>query len=152
MMSWGPIRRSRCVALATYKKDGTPVTTPMWVAVEQARILATSDFDPWKLKRIEHNPRALLAPCTIRDQVCGDFIDGRARVMNVAETEEAIAGKTRHACDVPRAGADSQTAGRYRDHPEGGVKHPIARVPLPQRIPFRFHGNWISDYVVRVTA
>ena len=29
---------------------------------------------------------------------------------------------------------------------------PIARVPLPQRVPFGFHGNWISDHAVRVMA
>jgi len=93
--SWEPIRRARCLALTTYKKDGTPVTTPMWVAVDGNRILTTSDFDAWKLKRIERNPRVRLAPCTIRGRVTGDFVDGRARVMTEAETQEAIAGKKR---------------------------------------------------------
>jgi|688.fasta_scaffold347831_2 PPOX class probable F420-dependent enzyme len=95
MSSWDPIRRARCVALTTYKKDGTPVTTPMWVAVDGNRILTTSDFDAWKLKRIQRNPRVRLAPCTIRGRVTGDFIDGRARVMTEAETESAIEGKKR---------------------------------------------------------
>lgn len=93
--SWGPISKARCVALTTYKKDGTPVTTPMWVAVEGNRLLTTSDFDAWKLKRIERNPRVRLAPCTIRGRVTGDFVEGQARVMSEAETEEAIAGKKR---------------------------------------------------------
>ena len=26
---------------------------------------------------------------------------------------------------------------------------PVARVPLPQRVPFGFHGNWISDHAVQ---
>jgi uncharacterized protein len=95
LASWEPIRRARCVALTTYKKDGTPVTTPMWVAVDGGRVLTTSDFDAWKLKRIERDPRVRLAPCTIRGRVTGDFVDGRARVMTEAETQEAIAGKKR---------------------------------------------------------
>lgn len=90
--SWEPIRRARCVALTTYKKDGTPVTTPMWVAVDGNRILTTSDFDAWKLKR---DPRVRLAPCTIRGRVTGEFVDGQARVLSPAETDEAIAGKKR---------------------------------------------------------
>lgn len=93
--SWEPIRRARCVALTTYRKDGTPVTTPMWVAVDGDRILTTSDFDAWKLKRIERDPRVRLAPCTIRGRVTGDFVDGRGRVLSEAETEQAIAGKKR---------------------------------------------------------
>ncbi len=93
--SWEPIRRARCVALTTYKKDGTPVTTPMWVAVDGNRILTTSDFDAWKLKRIKRDPRARLAPCTIRGRVTGEFVDGQARVLSPAETDEAIAGKKR---------------------------------------------------------
>ena len=95
LASWEPIRRARCLALTTYKKDGTPVTTPMWVAVVGGRVLTTSDFDAWKLKRIERDPRVRLAPCTIRGRVTGDFVDGRARVMTEAETQEAIAGKKR---------------------------------------------------------
>ncbi len=94
-ISWEPVRRARCVALTTYKKDGTGVTTPMWVAVDGNRILTTSDFDAWKLRRIERNPRVRLAPCTIRGRVTGDFVDGRARVLSEAETGAAIAGKKR---------------------------------------------------------
>lgn len=93
--SWEPVRRARCVALTTYKKDGTPVTTPMWVAVDGHRILTTSDFDAWKLKRIQRDPRVRLAPCTIRGRVTGEFVDGLARVLSEAETAEAIAGKKR---------------------------------------------------------
>jgi carotenoid cleavage dioxygenase len=26
---------------------------------------------------------------------------------------------------------------------------PVARVILPQRVPFGFHGNWIGDHTVR---
>ena len=29
---------------------------------------------------------------------------------------------------------------------------PVARIPLPQRVPFGFHGSWISDHAVRVMA
>ena len=29
---------------------------------------------------------------------------------------------------------------------------PLARVPLPQRVPFGFHGNWISDHAVAGTV
>ena len=93
--SWDPVLRSRCVALTTFKRDGTPVTTPMWTVAADGRMLTTSDFDSWKLKRIARNPRIRMAPCTIRGKVTGDFVDGYARILSDAETEQAIAGKKR---------------------------------------------------------
>lgn len=93
--SWDPVLRSRCVAPTTFKRDGTPVTTPMWTVAAVGRILTTSDFDSWKLKRIARNPRVRMAPCTIRGRVTGDFVDGYARILSDAETQEAIAGKKR---------------------------------------------------------
>ncbi len=93
--SWEPVVRSRCVALTTFKKDGTPVTTPMWTVAAGGRILTTSDFDSWKLKRIARDPRVRLAPCTIRGRVTGEFVDGYARVLSDVETHDAIAGKKR---------------------------------------------------------
>jgi PPOX class probable F420-dependent enzyme len=89
------VLRSRCVALTTYKRDGAPVTTPMWTVAADGRILTTSDFDSWKLKRIARNPRVRMAPCTIRGRVTGDFVDGYARILSDAETQVAIAGKKR---------------------------------------------------------
>lgn len=67
----------------------------MWTAAAEGRILTTSDFDSWKLKRIARNPRVRMAPCTIRGRVTGDFIDAYARVLGEAETQQAIAGKKR---------------------------------------------------------
>lgn len=87
--------RARCIALTTYKRDGTAVTTPMWAAANGERILTTADFDSWKLKRIRKNPDVQVAPCSIRGQVRGDFVAGRARLLGEAETAQAIAAKKR---------------------------------------------------------
>jgi uncharacterized protein len=91
--SWDPIMKARCVALTTYKKDGTAVTTPMWAGPKDGRMLTSADSDAWKLKRIARNPRVEMAPCTIRGRVTGEFVPGYARVLNEAETMETLAVK-----------------------------------------------------------
>jgi uncharacterized protein len=93
--SWEPIMTARCIALTTYKKDGTPVTTPMWAGPKGGRILTSADFDAFKLKRIARNSRVEMAPCTIRGRVTGTFVPGVARVLNEAETVEALDVKKR---------------------------------------------------------
>jgi uncharacterized protein len=93
--SWDPIMKARCVALTTYKKDGTAITTPMWAGPRNGRIFTSADFDAWKLKRIARNPRVEMAPCTIRGRVTGEFVSGFARVLDETETLEALDVKKR---------------------------------------------------------
>jgi uncharacterized protein len=93
--SWAPIVKARCVALTTYKKDGTAITTPMWTGNDHQRVLTSADFDAWKLKRIARNPQVRMAPCTIRGRVTGEFVDGVARVLDESETQDALAAKRR---------------------------------------------------------
>lgn len=93
--SWSWVATSKNVAVTTFRRNGQAVTTPMWVAPAEGRILTTADFDAFKLKRIANNPAVRLAPCTVRGKVTGPAVDGVARVLDDAETKAAIAAKRR---------------------------------------------------------
>ncbi len=93
--SWSQVAASKNVAVTTFRRNGQAVTTPMWIAPAEGRILTTADFDAWKLKRIAHNPAVRLAPCTLRGTITGPAVDGVARVLDEAETEAAIGAKRR---------------------------------------------------------
>ena len=46
------------VNLVTYKKDGSSVTTPVWVAPYQNSLVVTTSLNAGKVKRIKNNGKA----------------------------------------------------------------------------------------------
>ena len=84
------------VLLTTYKRDGTPVGTPLHVAARDGHVYVRT-FDPsGKMKRIRNNPDVEVAPSTARGKALGASRPARARVLEGAESAaaaEALAGK-----------------------------------------------------------
>jgi len=69
------------VSLATFRKNGTAVRTPIWFAESDGKLVFMTRNDMWKYKRIRNNPRVLVAPCTIRGKITGPDFAGNARVL-----------------------------------------------------------------------
>ena len=83
--------------LETFRKSGVGVPTPVWFARDVLRNAPTitvfyiySEADAGKVKRIRNNPKVRVAPCTMRGDVRGAWIDGRARIC---EDDEAAHGQ-----------------------------------------------------------
>jgi PPOX class probable F420-dependent enzyme len=85
-----PIARARCLSLTTFKRDGTPIATPVWFNVIDGRIYVTTSADTGKLKRIRNNPRVEFATCTQRGKVTGPTTAGTARILSPEETEPVL--------------------------------------------------------------
>jgi PPOX class probable F420-dependent enzyme len=90
-----PIARARCLSLTTFKRDGTPVATPVWFNVIDGNIYITTTAAAWKVKRIKNNPRVEFATCTQRGKVTGPTIAGSARLLSSEETEPVLEAKRR---------------------------------------------------------
>jgi PPOX class probable F420-dependent enzyme len=92
------IGKAGYVSLTTYRKDGTPVATPVWHAVHDGEVFIVSNLDAWKVKRIRNSGRAELTPCSIRGRITpgAPTVSGTARLLDEAGTAQArryIAGK-----------------------------------------------------------
>jgi uncharacterized protein len=68
------------VSITTFKRDGTPVSTPVWVAGENGNLLVISEADSWKVKRIRRDSHVQVAPCSARGAIRGDAIDAQATI------------------------------------------------------------------------
>jgi PPOX class probable F420-dependent enzyme len=75
------------VSLTSYRKDGTPVATPLWVVRDGDALAVWTPTDSWKVKRIRRNPQVTVAPCQFRGQLTGDPVPGRAEVMSAEDTQ-----------------------------------------------------------------
>ena len=53
----------RFVSLTTFKKDGSPVATPVWITRDGATLVVTTPAESYKVKRLRRDPRVLLVPC-----------------------------------------------------------------------------------------
>ena len=66
------------VALTTYRRDGTPVTTPVWAAAEGESIYLFTNAAAGKVKRLRNSSRAAVAPCTARGTITGTQLPAEA--------------------------------------------------------------------------
>lgn len=83
------IAEGKYVLLTTFKKDGTPVATPLWGALDGERLLVWTVSDSWKVKRIRRNSAVTLGPCDMRGNVKGDPVDAVAEILDDAGSERA---------------------------------------------------------------
>jgi PPOX class probable F420-dependent enzyme len=57
--AWAVVEAAHTGILTTLRRDGTPVTLPIWFVVDDDRTICFATFEGTKkLRRIEHDPRA----------------------------------------------------------------------------------------------
>ncbi|MFG2340650.1 PPOX class F420-dependent oxidoreductase [Streptomyces yangpuensis] len=77
---------ARYVSLTTFRKDGTPVATPVWAVADGGELYVWTRSDSWKVKRIRNDGRVTVAPCDVRGRVeeGAPAVEGRARLLDEA--------------------------------------------------------------------
>jgi PPOX class probable F420-dependent enzyme len=82
------IVRSRYVSLTTFRRDGTPVATPVWHVVDGDELVVISDADAGKVKRIRNSGRVVVTVCDIRGRIKpgAATADGTARLLDESRT------------------------------------------------------------------
>ncbi|GHH36082.1 PPOX class F420-dependent oxidoreductase [Streptomyces candidus] len=78
------LARTRYISLTTFRKDGTPVATPVWVAGESGVLYVWTNAESWKVKRIRRDGRVTVTPCDARGgpRKGAPTIEGRATVLD----------------------------------------------------------------------
>ena len=85
---------SRYLSLTTFKRDGTEVSTPVWVVSDDGRrLLVWTGGSTWKVKRIRRDPRVLVAPCTFRGRERGPRLEGTARLVDDVDVHALVRRK-----------------------------------------------------------
>ena len=73
--------RHRYLVLATFRKSGSEVATPVWFAAVGGTLYVCSAGDAGKVKRLRQSSRARVAPSDARGRVQGAWRDATARLV-----------------------------------------------------------------------
>ena len=73
------------LSLTTYRRDGTPVSTPLWFVEAEGRLFVVTGADSHKVQRLRRNPAAMVAPCTARGVATGDAVPVRVEFLPPGE-------------------------------------------------------------------
>ena len=75
------IHGQRYISLATFRKSGVAVYTPIWFAEDNNKLYLMTSSKTGKYKRIRNNPQVRIAPCTIRGKITGPEFPATARIL-----------------------------------------------------------------------
>lgn len=93
------IGAEKFVSLTTFKRDGSAVAGPMWIAPDGNDLVVWTPADSWKVKRLRRDPRVRLSPSNRTGKVAPDtpVLEANAVVIDdphqVAQVEARIKAK-----------------------------------------------------------
>jgi hypothetical protein len=88
-MDAAALDRESYISLATFKRDGDAVLTPVWFAERDGKIYVFTEAKSWKVKRLSRNDRIRVAACNASGKVRGEWFEGRGRVTEDSPTIES---------------------------------------------------------------
>jgi len=83
------IHGQRYISLATFRKNGAAVYTPIWFSEDNNKLYFMTSTKLGKYKRIRNNPLVKIAPCTIRGKIIGPEFPATIRILNPQEFARA---------------------------------------------------------------
>ena len=103
------------VSLATYRKSGEVVATPVWCAEDDGEFFVFSAGEAGKVKRLRNSDRARVAVCDVRGKVQGDWIDASATLLSEAgDIERALrALRRKYGMQMWLADVGAKLVGRF---------------------------------------
>ena len=85
-------QRKSYLSLATQKRDGTFINTPVWFANNTPNkkvFYLFSESKAWKVKRIRNFSGVKLCPCTVTGKLTGEWQIGHAEILDIDEAKTA---------------------------------------------------------------
>jgi PPOX class probable F420-dependent enzyme len=84
-----PFVRQKTISLTTFRKDGTPGSSPVSIVVERDRAYFRSFERAVKVRRIRRNPNVEFAAATASGKATGPAVPGQVRLLEGAEYVQA---------------------------------------------------------------
>lgn len=95
-MTFADVAKAEYILLTTFTKDGRAKPTPIWAAPAGDGLIAITQEQSWKVKRIRNTPRVTVATCDRRGNNAGEPVEAVAAVLPKSAngaTYDAIAAR-----------------------------------------------------------
>jgi uncharacterized protein len=110
---------ARYVSLASFRRDGREVRTPVWIAAGDGRLYVYTNVKSGKVKRVRANGRARIAACDARGKLRQPeaWLEAKARLAGDEATRERgfAALGAKYGWQLQLALFTSRLSGRYAD-------------------------------------
>lgn len=83
------------MALTTFRRDGTPVATPVWLVRDRETLLVITGAESGKARRLRADSRALVAPCDMRGTPAGEAVPATGELLDPEDTAHTASAITR---------------------------------------------------------
>ncbi|WP_019925922.1 PPOX class F420-dependent oxidoreductase [Nocardia sp. BMG111209] len=85
---FGVAGTAKYVLLTTFRKDGTPVGSALWAALDDGKLYFWTVADSWKVKRIRRNAEVTVQACSASGTPQGDeVVRATARILDDAGSD-----------------------------------------------------------------
>jgi len=79
------------LSLETYKRDNTPIQTPVWFVTYKEQFYITTKETTGKVKRLRNNQNARIAVCSMKGDIKSNWVDvGLEKISEESDVEKII--------------------------------------------------------------
>jgi len=79
------------LSLETYKRDNTPIQTPVWFVIDNDQLYITTKETTGKVKRLRNNQNARIAVCSMKGDIKSDWVDvGLEKIPEERDIEKIV--------------------------------------------------------------
>ena len=78
------------INLETYKRDGTPIRTPVWFVIDNDLIYIITRESTGKVKRFKNNQNVRIVPCSFKGESKNEWVKGAAEKITGEEADKVI--------------------------------------------------------------
>ena len=85
------LAQGKYLSLTTFRADGTPVTTPVWLARDGDTVRVITEATSGQAKRLRNSSRVLVASCDMRGKLASEQVEATAVLQDAAESARTSA-------------------------------------------------------------
>nr|AIF18258.1 pyridoxamine 5'-phosphate oxidase family protein [uncultured marine thaumarchaeote KM3_82_C03] len=78
------------INLETYKRDNTPIKTPVWFVIDKGLVYIITRESTGKVKRLKNNQNVRIVPCSFKGEIKSEWVNGKAQKIMGSEADKVI--------------------------------------------------------------